>query len=105
MLPFRDDSRARRLVKVLGWLAAVALIVVALQLLGVDVLGWFSKLWDALSAIGVGYLLAGWTLQTAGGSRRQRISTPATSSWLSSWARAPCRSRWRSSGPTCSSAA
>ena len=26
--------------------------------------GWFSDLWDALSAIGIGYLLAGWTLQT-----------------------------------------
>ena len=26
--------------------------------------GWFSDLWDALSAIGFGYLVAGWTLQT-----------------------------------------
>ena len=35
-----------------------------LELLGVDVLGWFSDLWDALSGVGFGYLVAGWTLQT-----------------------------------------
>ena len=34
------------------------------RLLGVDVRGWFSDLWDALGEIGLGYLLAGWTLQT-----------------------------------------
>ena len=63
-LPFGDDSRPRRLAKVLGWLGAIALAVSALELVGVDVLGWFSSLWDALSGIGFGYLLAGWTLQT-----------------------------------------
>ena len=35
-----------------------------LELLGVDVRGWFSSLWDALSGVGLGYLLAGWALQT-----------------------------------------
>jgi len=64
MLPFRDRSRPRRIAKVLGWLAAIALALAILDLLGVDVLGWFSDLWDALTGIGVGYLLAGWTLQT-----------------------------------------
>ena len=53
-----------RLAKVLAWLAGIALVLVVLELLGVDVLGWFSDLWDALSAIGFGYLVAGWTLQT-----------------------------------------
>src|SRR5213592_789790 len=56
-LPFGDPSRGRRLVKVLGWLAG-------LDLLGVEVRGWFSDLWDALSGIGLGYLVAGWSLQT-----------------------------------------
>ncbi len=63
-LPFGDRSRPRRLVKVLAWLAGLALMLAVLEVLGVDVLGWFSDLWDALTAIGVGYLLAGWTLQT-----------------------------------------
>ena len=63
-LPFGDDSRARRLVKVAAWLVGIALAVGALELLGVDVRGWFSDLWDALSGVGLGYLLAGWALQT-----------------------------------------
>jgi uncharacterized membrane protein YbhN (UPF0104 family) len=64
-LPFGDRSRSRRLAKVLGWLAGIALVLAVLELVGVDITGWFSDLWDALGAIGFGYLLAGWTLQTA----------------------------------------
>ena len=64
-LPFGDRSRSQRLLKVLAWLAGIALALAVLELLGVDVLGWFSDLRDALDAIGLGYLLAGWTLQTA----------------------------------------
>jgi uncharacterized membrane protein YbhN (UPF0104 family) len=64
-LPFGDRSRPRRLAKVLAWLVGIALLLAVLELLGVDVLGWFSDLWDSLTGIGIGYLLAGWTLQTA----------------------------------------
>jgi len=64
-LPFGDPSRGRRLLKVLAWIAGVALAVLVLQLLGVDVEGWITSTWDALTAIGVGYLLAGWAVQTA----------------------------------------
>jgi uncharacterized membrane protein YbhN (UPF0104 family) len=63
-LPFGDPSRGRRLLKVLAWLAAAALLVGILGLLGVDVAGWFERLWDALTGIGLGYLVAGWSLQT-----------------------------------------
>ena len=63
-LPFRDASRARRLRKVLAWLAGIALVVAALELVGVDVGGWFSSLWDTLTEIQLGYLVAGWSLQT-----------------------------------------
>lgn len=63
-LPFGDRSRPRRLLKVLAWLAGVAVALAVLDLLGVEVRGWFSDVWDALSQIGIGYLLAGWTLQT-----------------------------------------
>jgi uncharacterized membrane protein YbhN (UPF0104 family) len=64
-LPFGDPSRGRRLVKVLAWLAGIAVVVALLELLGVDVRGWFSDVWDALTGIPVGYLAAGWGLQTA----------------------------------------
>ena len=63
-LPFGDRSRPRRLAKVLAWLVGVVVLLAVLQVLGVDVLGWCSDLWDALTAIGFGYLVAGWTLQT-----------------------------------------
>src|SRR3954451_2557979 len=63
--PIGDPSRGRRLVKVLAWFVGLAVIVGLLQLLGVDVTGWFSDVWDALTGIGVGYLIVGWTLQTA----------------------------------------
>ena len=63
-LPFGDASRRRRLCKVGGWIGATALAVVVLELLGVDVREWFSSLWDALTEIPLGYLVAGWSLQT-----------------------------------------
>src|SRR5829696_331325 len=63
-LPFGDVSRGRRLIKVGCWIGATALAVALLELLGVDVRGWFSTLWDALTEIPLGYLLAGWSLQT-----------------------------------------
>jgi uncharacterized membrane protein YbhN (UPF0104 family) len=63
-LPFGHHSRPRRLATVVAWLVAVVLALAILELVGVDVLGWFSDLWDSLTGIGVGYLLAGWLLQT-----------------------------------------
>jgi uncharacterized membrane protein YbhN (UPF0104 family) len=65
LLRFGDPSRRRRLATVGGWLGGIALAVAALELVGVDVTGWFSQVWDALSGVGLGYLLAGWSLQTA----------------------------------------
>ena len=43
VLPFHDPSRGRRLVKVGGWLVGIALVLVVLNLLGVDVVGWLSR--------------------------------------------------------------
>jgi uncharacterized membrane protein YbhN (UPF0104 family) len=63
-LPFHDPSRSRRLLKVLAWLVGIAVVVALLELIGVDVAGWFRDLWDSLTGIGLGYLAAGWTLQT-----------------------------------------
>jgi uncharacterized membrane protein YbhN (UPF0104 family) len=62
-LPFGDPSRPRRLGKVAAWLAGVVLAVLVLQLLGVDVRGWLSSLWDALNEISARYLIAGWVVQ------------------------------------------
>jgi uncharacterized membrane protein YbhN (UPF0104 family) len=64
VLPFRDRSRVRRIAKVLAWLVGIGLLVLVLNLLGVDVSGWFSQMWDTLTAISFAYLLAGWFFQT-----------------------------------------
>jgi uncharacterized membrane protein YbhN (UPF0104 family) len=50
---------------VLSWLVGVVVCVALLEVAGVDVAGWISDLWDALTGIGAGYLAVGWTLQTA----------------------------------------
>jgi uncharacterized membrane protein YbhN (UPF0104 family) len=63
-LPFGDPSRPRRLVKVGAWTGGVAVAVLVLHLIGVDVSGWFSDLWDSLTSIGIEYLIGGWAVQT-----------------------------------------
>jgi uncharacterized membrane protein YbhN (UPF0104 family) len=57
-------SRLRRLGKVALTLAGVAVGVWLLDLLGVDVTGWLSELWDQISGIPVGYTIAGVVFQT-----------------------------------------
>ena len=64
LLPFNDRSRRRRLLKVAGWLVGIALVLVALNLLGVDVRGWLSDLWDQIRAVPAGYIVAALVFQT-----------------------------------------
>ncbi len=64
VLPFHDPSRRSRLFKVAGWLVGILLAVVVLNLLGVDVIGWLSDLWDEIKAIPTGYMIAALVFQT-----------------------------------------
>ncbi len=64
VLPFNDPSRRRRLIKVAAWLVGIALVVLVLNLLGVDIRGWLSDVWDTLKDISFWYLAAGWAVQT-----------------------------------------
>ena len=63
--PFHDSSRAHRFRKIAGWLIGTALVVVILNLLGVDVRAWLQDFWDSVRDIPIGYLIAGATLQIA----------------------------------------
>ena len=50
--------------KVLAWLLGVVVLLAVLRLLGVDVIGWLDSLWDEISDIPKGYLVAALTFQT-----------------------------------------
>jgi uncharacterized membrane protein YbhN (UPF0104 family) len=46
-----EPSRPKRMVKVLRWLVGTALLWLVLDLLGIDVTGWLSDLWDQIKQI------------------------------------------------------
>jgi uncharacterized membrane protein YbhN (UPF0104 family) len=64
VLPFGDPSRPSRLLKVIAWLVGIAVALAVLQLLGVDIRGWLSDLWDQIEAVPAGYIVAGLAFQT-----------------------------------------
>jgi uncharacterized membrane protein YbhN (UPF0104 family) len=57
-------SLGQRLLRVGVWLGGLTVAAILCQVLGIDLRGWISDLWDALSAVAVGYLVAGLALQT-----------------------------------------
>jgi uncharacterized membrane protein YbhN (UPF0104 family) len=64
VLPFGDPSRRRRIVKVGAWLLGTALVLVVLNLLGIDISGWLSNLWDQIEAVPARYVVAALIFQT-----------------------------------------
>jgi uncharacterized membrane protein YbhN (UPF0104 family) len=64
VLPFRDPSRKRRLVKVVAWLVGIALVVVLLNVAGIDVVGWLQNLWDQIKEVPPAYIVSALLFQT-----------------------------------------
>jgi uncharacterized membrane protein YbhN (UPF0104 family) len=64
VVPFNDPSRKRRLVKVVAWIAGIAVVIVLLNVVGVDVTGWLSDLWKQIKAVPAQYVVAGLVFQT-----------------------------------------
>ena len=62
--PFNEPSRGRRLLKIGGWLVAIVLVVVVLDLLGIDVVGWLSDLWEQIKDVPPGYIVAALVFQS-----------------------------------------
>jgi uncharacterized membrane protein YbhN (UPF0104 family) len=60
---FGGTSRWRRMRKVFEWIVGLVLLVIVLQLLGVDVLGWLDSLWDQIKDIPPGYIVAACAVQ------------------------------------------
>ena len=57
-------STERRLARVAIWIFGLAVAALLCQLLGIDLRGWLSDLWDAVSGVAIGYLVLGLVLQT-----------------------------------------
>jgi uncharacterized membrane protein YbhN (UPF0104 family) len=61
--PSGPTSRRRRIVKIVSWVVGLAALLAVLNLAGVDVWGWLEELWDTVTDISFGYLLAGCIFQ------------------------------------------
>ena len=64
VLPFEDPSRKSRMVKILGWLVGIVLVVVVLNLLGIDVIGWLDSIWEQIKEVPPGYIVAAIVFQS-----------------------------------------
>jgi uncharacterized membrane protein YbhN (UPF0104 family) len=62
--PGLPKSRGRRFVKIGAWVAGIAIFLLICQLLGFDIKGWIEALWDQMTAIPAGYLVAALIFQT-----------------------------------------
>jgi uncharacterized membrane protein YbhN (UPF0104 family) len=52
-----------RIAKIVSWVVGIALLLVVLNLLGVDVWGWLKELWDSVKEISLGYVILGCVFQ------------------------------------------
>jgi uncharacterized membrane protein YbhN (UPF0104 family) len=56
-------SKSRRTVKIVSWIIGLILLLALLELIGVDVGGWLSELWDTVTEISFGYIVLGCLFQ------------------------------------------
>ena len=57
------ESPRRRVVRIAAWIVGTLLVIGALELAGIDVVGWFGGLWDAVTEISLGYVILGCVFQ------------------------------------------
>jgi uncharacterized membrane protein YbhN (UPF0104 family) len=56
-------SKRRRIVRIVSWIVGLVLFLVILRLLGVDVWGWITELWDSVKEISFAYIVLGCIFQ------------------------------------------
>jgi uncharacterized membrane protein YbhN (UPF0104 family) len=61
--PFHDPSRGRRFVKIAGWIVGLVVLVVVLNLAGVDVVAWLESVWDQIKEVPPQYIVFAAILQ------------------------------------------
>src|SRR4249919_3002413 len=57
--PPSTDPRQHKLLRIAAWIVGTLVVLVLLQLAGIDVWGWFTQLWDTVTEISLGYLILG----------------------------------------------
>ena len=62
-IPAAPERPRRRILRVAGWVVGTLVVLGALELAGIDVVGWFADLWDAVTEISLGYVILGCLLQ------------------------------------------
>jgi uncharacterized membrane protein YbhN (UPF0104 family) len=61
--PVAPEAPRRRLLRIAAWIVGILIALAALRLAGIDVLGWFEQLWDAVTDISLGYVILGCLFQ------------------------------------------
>ncbi len=61
--PPSTDPRQHKLLRIAAWIVGTLVVLVLLQLAGIDVWGWFTQLWDTVTEISLGYLILGCLFQ------------------------------------------
>jgi uncharacterized membrane protein YbhN (UPF0104 family) len=56
-------SRPRRMLKIVSWVLGLVVLLAILHLLGVDVWGWLTQLWDTVTEISFVYIVLGCVFQ------------------------------------------
>src|SRR4026209_2756227 len=57
--PVEADPTKRETLRSAAWIVGTLIVLGALQLAGIDVIGWFEELWDTLTEISIGYIVLG----------------------------------------------
>jgi uncharacterized membrane protein YbhN (UPF0104 family) len=57
------ESKRRRTIKIVSWIIGLILLLGILNLVGIDVRGWLSELWDTVTEISIGYIILGCLFQ------------------------------------------
>ena len=61
--PPSTDPRQHKLLRIAAWIVGTLVVLVLLQLAGIDVWGWFTQLWDTVTEISIGYIILGCLFQ------------------------------------------
>jgi uncharacterized membrane protein YbhN (UPF0104 family) len=60
-----EESKRRRVAKIVAWIVGLVLLLAVLHVLGVDVWGWLEELWSTVTEISLGYIILGCIFQAA----------------------------------------